>query len=287
MEQLEKVISEIKRKSEREKLITIKEIFSDPKYHENGELLYSMLVIANSISTSIANELMEDTFAKGRNERYKKFVEPHMKCIEDVTFEMGNNDAMSYCGEGPKHKVMLSKYLISEIPVTENLYHLYNQSYSVEKDSNKPVTMITWYDAYMFSYWMGARLLTEAEWEYASSSNNNDHWCCAENELIQYAWFSENSNGEIHPIAEKKANKFGLFDMHGNVWEWCLDSYDTDYYSKAALKNPCNKEDSEIKVCRGGSIHAFPEMCRKEFRSYEIASFKAYDLGMRLAKDIK
>jgi formylglycine-generating enzyme required for sulfatase activity len=202
------------------------------------------------------------------------------------TFLMGtNNDShIKYCGECPEHKVKLSTFLISSIQVTNQLFSIYKPSHSFSNGLFKPVTNISWYDAKMFCMWFDCRLLTEAEWEYASCKNKNTFWCCTENKLNDFAWYSENSEGEIHDTAQLQANNFGLFDMHGNVWEWVTDSYDENYYNTALLLNPKNKNSNIMKVCRGGSIHGFSEMCRSSFRYYEPAYYSAPDLGFRVAK---
>ena len=149
-----------------------------------------------------------------------------------------------------------------------------------------PARNVSWYDAVMFCKWINCRLLTEAEWEYASKGDSNGLWCCEkEEDISQYGWFSESSDGYVHPIGLLKPNSNGLYDIHGNVWEWCQDSYDEHYYEKTGSKNPVNDTDDLEKVCRGGSIHAFSEMCRCAFRDYEPANFKAYDIGFRVARN--
>lgn len=275
-------------KFDNEKKVIIEDILGKHNVRNNGELLYKTYLLAKTISTEYANIVMETIFAPNRHERYEKYIKPMMKEIDSATFFMGSDkdDSVAYCGETPKHKINLSSYMVSKIPVTEKLYRLYDSTHSISDEKDMPVTNVTWYDAYMYSYWMGSRLLTEAEWEYACRSKSESHWCCAEDKLNDFAWYSENSNGEVHSVAEKKSNDFGLFDMHGNVWEWCADSYEEDFYENSKSDNPCNEIVSKYKVCRGGSIHAFSEMCRNEFRSYETAAFNAYDLGIRLAKDV-
>ena len=83
-----------------------------------------------------------------------------------------------------------------------------------------------------------------------------------------------------------KPNQFGLYDMHGNIWEWCFDSYSEDYYSESPCENPVNQNNEPNKVTRGGGYHGFSEMCRGAFRHNEPPNYYAYDIGCRLAKTV-
>ncbi len=194
---------------------------------------------------------------------------------------------MKYCGEEPKHEVELSSFLVSETVISSKIYKQYDPNTEIVENGNMPASNLSWYDAVMFSKWVNCRLLTESEWEYASRGDSKGDWCCEQEEdLSKYAWYSENSNGYIHEIGILEPNSYGLFDMHGNVWEWCEDSYEVDYYARSPILSPLNNNNTLKKVCRGGSIHAFSEMCRCAFRNYESIDFCATDVGMRLAKNI-
>ena len=271
---------------------SVKEIFGfnekgEPNVVEGEVLYYAWKAIENA-NKAMEEELMNNRFYRGSEERYKKYLQAHMKKIDKGTFKMGTaHDAkLIYCGEEPQHSVNLNEFYVSDVVISQELYCEYNPFYEVSQEKNIPANNISWFDAVMFCKWINCRLLTEAEWEYASKGNSKGLWCCeAEQDLPQYAWFSESSNGIIHPIGVLKPNSFGLYDVHGNVWEWCQDSYDVNYYQKLESDNPVNNEEIDEKVCRGGSIHAFSEMCRCAFRDYEPAQFKAIDIGFRVARD--
>lgn len=257
----------------------------------DGELLYNAWKIALSISEQMEKELMWERFYKNSRERYHSLIYPHMKRIGETKFLMGADaDAkIKYCGEEPQHQVILDEFLISDITITQEIYSLYDPSHDSAANKNMPVCFVSWYDAVMFCKWADCRLPTEAEWEWASRGGNiKGYWCC-ENESVlkEYGWFSENSDGIMHETARLRANGFGLYDMHGNVWEWCADSYDENYYSASPVSNPVNLNDSINKVCRGGSINAFSEMCRCSFRNYETGDLSANDIGFRVAKNVK
>lgn len=253
----------------------------------NGEVLYKAWKLIQNTSKKLEEELMFERFYKNSNDRYCEFIKPIMKKIEPEEFMMGtNNSKIKYCGESPMHKVTLNPFFITATTITNYIYSKYDPYYKFEGDLQKPATGVTWYDAVMLSKWFGCRIATEAEWEYASCKLKDDLWCCHEDQLCEYAWYSENSDGVIHKVAQLKPNKFGLFDMHGNTWEWTLDSYSEDYYEFSLSNNPENNINSVMKVLRGGSIHGFSEMCRSSFRYYEPANYSSYDISFRLVKDI-
>ena len=191
-------------------------------------------------------------------------------------------NARHFCGETPGHSVSLSPFHITRTAVTNELFSLFDkQRLNVSaSDRQKPATGITWFEATIFALWMGARLPTEAEWEFACGGRSTGEWCCEDESMLRrYAWYSENSKGTTHTVGTREANPFGLYDLHGNVWEWCQDNYDQDYYSSSPVVNPMNVSSASDsmaahpphKVCRGGSMHALAEMCRTRYRFHEPA----------------
>ncbi len=210
---------------------------------------------------------------------------------------MGTNyaEARHFCGEIPRHDVNLSPFHIAQKPITNELFSLFHERWLdvPARDRQKPATKMTWFDATVFAMWMGCRLPTEAEWEFACGGRSKGEWCCEDERMLsRYAWYSENSKGTTHTVGTREANSFGLYDLHGNVWEWCQDNYDQDYYSSSLVVDPANVSpvpDSMTaypfdKVCRGGSVHALSEMCRTRYRFHESADFLAEDLGFRLVR---
>ena len=106
-----------------------------------------------------------------------------------------------------------------------------------------------------------------------------------EADLSSYAWFTGNSESKTHPVGQKKPNRWGLYDMQGNVWEWCQDFYSADYYSFAPDSDPQGPASASHRVIRGGCWYSVPEGCRPAGRDGYGPDFRFYGLGFRLAAD--
>ncbi len=112
------------------------------------------------------------------------------------------------------------------------------------------------------------RLPTEAQWEYACRAGSTTKYCFGDEEsgLGEYAWYAANSGSKTHPVGEKKPNAWGLYDMHGNVWEWCQDWYDGGYYGKSATDDPTGPDTGSDRVIRGGFLPIYAWSCHSAFR---------------------
>jgi formylglycine-generating enzyme required for sulfatase activity len=159
--------------------------------------------------------------------------------------------------------------------------------------ANHPVEQVSWEDAVDFCNKLSDlpeekkagrvyRLPTEAEWEYACRAGSKSAYSFGEGSksLGDYAWFDQNSNRQTHPVGEKKANAWGLYDMHGNVWEWCSDWY--GQYPKGAVSDPVGTRESSNRVFRGGSWYDHFEYCRSARRLGYFPSGRD-DFGFRVA----
>jgi formylglycine-generating enzyme len=124
----------------------------------------------------------------------------------------------------------------------------------------------------------GYRLPTEAEWEFASGGDPAD--------LSEAAWHDPNAEGFTHPVGQKRSNRFGLCDMLGNVWEWCWDAWDANYYkqSPSPSEDPRGPTEASRRVIRGGSWYSYPRYCRSANRDGFGPAHRNDDLGFRVAR---
>ena len=163
------------------------------------------------------------------------------------------------------------------------------------RSKDAPVNYVSWNDARDFCKKLSTRagstmrLPTEAEWEYACRAGSRTAYCFGDGtgRLGEYAWYEDNAEdaGEDYPhrVGQKKPNAWGLYDMHGNVWEWCADWYDKDYYKSSPTDDPTGPRSGEYRVLRGGSWNYGPVDCRSADRVRCPPGFTSYCLGFRVA----
>ena len=191
--------------------------------------------------------------------------------ISAGSFMMGANKNFedAFEDEFPQHKVIISRpFYIGEYEVTQAQWVvIMGDNPSSLKDRKRPVEQVTWDDVNEFIHKLNKkektnayRLPTEAEWEYAARAGSDTTYCFGDDadDLSQYAWFNGNSEGKTHPAAKLKKNAWGIYDMHGNVWEWCQDRYSDKHYSKSSLKDPRGPTTGSLRVGRGGVGKAMP-----------------------------
>ncbi len=164
-----------------------------------------------------------------------------------------------------------------------------------EVDSaNYPVEQVSWSDAVEFCQRLSAlpeekkagrvyRLPSEAEWEYACRAGSQMAYSFGSDEksLVNFGWYDSNSKGMTHAVGLKKANAWGLYDMHGNVWEWCADWYGE--FPKGSATDPRGPEDGSFRVDRGGGWDYVAVDCRSAYRGWIVPSYRYRNLGFRVA----
>ncbi len=208
-------------------------------------------------------------------------------------FDMGAGQSLND-NERPVHRVRISKpFLIGKYPVTNQEYHRFLKANPKTRppvlltnsrfnDPKQPVVGVSWDDAQAFCRWAGCRLPTESEWEYACRAGSQQRFCFGadDSKLEEYAWFATNSGGKLHAVGEKTPNSWGLFDMHGNVWEWCQDRFGS--YPKRAVTDPVGATSGTERVLRGGSFLNDPAYLSCSFRNNFPPDDRNRDIGFRV-----
>lgn len=283
----------------KKKLITV--LFSakvDESWNQNNFLQFGDQPItrqvvgaqANNLSTSWSPDFV--TFlslpkiitSPKPQSRQKNFTEDlgngiklEMIAIPGGSFLMGSED---FDNTKPVHRVTLSQFHIGKYQITQAQWQaVMKTNPSHFKGDNLPVENVSWTDASEFCRKLSEktgkefRLPTEAEWEYACLAGSTGKYCFGDDEALlkDYAWFGEDwQKGSTHPVGQKKPNNWGLHDMHGNVWEWCQDWYDADFYAELAKQgeavNPQGLTNGNNRVLRGGTWALSQTFSRAAYR---------------------
>ena len=196
-----------------------------------------------------------------------------------------------------QHEVTLSKpFYMGVTHVTVDQYAAFVKDSgqkpdepSFKQSGDHPVVNVDWYDTQAFCKWLSRKtgrtvvLPTEAQWEYACRAGSTTAFCFGDDEkdLGQYAWYDKNSDCKTHPVAQKKPNAWGLYDMHGNACQWCQDSYGD--YDKGAATDPKGADAGSPRVLRGGSWYYLPWLCRAAHRHRGYPDIRLVNLGFRVA----
>jgi len=219
-----------------------------------------------------------------------------LRLIPAGEFTMGSPGTESYFSKyETQHRVSIAKpFYLGETEVTQEQYQkVMGKNPSEFKGPQNPVEKVSWADAVEFCGKLSAmpaektaghvyRLPTEAEWEYACRSGTTTAYGFGDDasRLGDYGWFRSNSSRSTHPVGEKKPNAWGLYDMHGNVWEWCQDWY--GYYPSGAATDPTGATSGSIRVYRGGSWFYFARDCRSANRRGHAPGIRPIGLGFRV-----
>jgi formylglycine-generating enzyme required for sulfatase activity len=236
-------------------------------------------------------------------------VPDNMVFVQGGTFQMGSNDGDS--DEKPIHTVTVSDFYIGKYEVTQKEWkEIMGNNPSYRKGDNLPVEQVSWYDAVEFCNKKsekeglqkcysgsgtgitcdftknGYRLPTEAEWEYAvrGGDKSRGYKYSGSNNIADVAWYNNNSGFETHQVGSKQANELGIYDMSGNVWEWCWDWYDANYYSKSPSNNPQGPSSGSYRVLRGGGWRNYAGLCRVAYRYNDDPDGSGSRMGFRVAR---
>jgi formylglycine-generating enzyme required for sulfatase activity len=249
------------------------------------------------------------------------FADPLDSAMMEIvggTYKMGHGAG----GEAERvHEVEISTFYLSQYEVTTgqylafceatnshwpvwlekgSAYHIGTGSNSLYKDRgvsrsnpDHPVIGVSWADAVAYCNWLQEktgkwyRLPTEAEWEYAArgGQSSKSYTYAGSNKLAEVGWYDKNAGNVLHAVGGLKPNDLGLYDMSGNVWEWCADWYDGKYYSSSPRKDPKGPARGTDRVLRGGSWYLTDYYCRPDIRSYFNPTIRQFSIGFRVARD--
>lgn len=227
-----------------------------------------------------------------------KAIEGNMVYVTGGTFTMGCTFEQDSCyhWEKPAHKVTVSNFFINKYPVTQREWEtiMGNRPWFSKNCPDCPVEHVSWYDAQNFINTLNQatgkfyRLPTEAEWEYAARGGDKDKpsMYAGGDAADMVGWYENNSEKQTQPVGQKKANELGLYDMSGNVWQWCNDWFDEKYYSTGPSNNPKGPASGNgNRSLRGGSWWGPVKDCRVSNRDMYPPDSKDDDVGFRLAMD--
>ncbi|MCD8540162.1 MAG: formylglycine-generating enzyme family protein, partial [Leadbetterella sp.] len=213
---------------------------------------------------------------------------PEMIRVKGGTFTMGREDGSNINDAAPVRRVTVSDFHMSKTPVTVAQWKHFAEKTGKKMpaepkwgwEDTHPMVNITWNEAVEYCDWLSeqtgriVRLPTEAEWEYAAGT------CKSPEELRKGGWFQNDSLTSTRPVAQKSPNRFGLYDMAGNVWEWCRDWY--AWYPANQTRNPIGSYTGNFRILRGGSWYNFAESCGIQLRQKYLPSVRFDYVGFRV-----
>jgi formylglycine-generating enzyme required for sulfatase activity len=261
---------------------------------ENQESMLDFTLAKSVAKTSLVSAISQDRVVETITVNGVSF---NMVKVDGGTFTMGatsEQGADAGRDEKPVHAVTLSDYYIGETEVTQALWQAVMGTNSCYyRGTHLPVENVSWNDCQKFITKLNEltgkhfRLPTEAEWEYAARGGRltKGYIYAGSNTLGNVAWHYTNSSSNTRPVKLKAPNELGLYDMSGNVWEWCEDWYGS--YSGNSETNPKGSSYGSSRVARGGCWNRSASFCRVAYRNYFSPGNRSYDIGLRLALQIE
>lgn len=216
---------------------------------------------------------------------------------------IGSREREGHSDEKPRHRILVTRpFWMSAVPITNAQYAAFNSKKADLSKPDHPIVNVTWHDATEFCAWLakeqgftGARLPTEEEWEYACRAGSETAYWSGDTEanFARVSWYTTNSEGDTHVAGEKPANSWGLYDMHGNVWEWAASVWDEAKYKNRSPKEPFKHDPTETpadlaafrgqgRTLRGGSCWSDADRARSAFRWSRSPDFGYGDRGFRV-----
>ena len=250
--------------------------------------------IAGVLTTNTSSSVASGTSSSGNTITIpvKNGISIDMVRVEAGTFTMGATAEMKdpFDWEKPTHQVTLTNdYYIGKYEVTQALWQaVMGNNPSYFKGGNLPVEQVSWDDCQEFLSKLNSitgkkfRLPTEAEWEYAArgGKKSRGYQYSGSNNLSDVAWYDRKSNNKTHAVGTKQSNELGIYNMSGNVCEWCQDLFEE--YSSSSQVNPTGANSGSHRVFRGGSWNGYARYCRSSYRNSISPDGRGYDFGLRL-----
>ncbi|MBC6995551.1 formylglycine-generating enzyme family protein [Neolewinella lacunae] len=257
--------------------------------------------------------LPQQTYTIGNKTAFRMITLPGME-----NFTMGNDEGEeeNNSWERPKHNRVIKPFALAEFPVTQALWTMVYTQASAQKlkfdeellrpnpahfpGPNRPIENVSWDDVHEFCRVLNElldkpdghfRLPSEAEWEYAVRAGKRETLYAGSNQLDEVGWYDSNNEKETMPNGLLAPNAFGLYDLSGNVWEWCEDDWHSNYNnhprnSEPWVDDPDPAKRAEVRVLRGGSWFVYAGFCRCAYRNAWRPDGRDFDLGFRLAAPV-
>lgn len=263
------------------------------KLMKPGKDSKSILESRKAVYMSAGNQ--SKAFSAEAEKKYENMV-----LIPAGEFRMGSPRGEGDSDEYPAHNVYLDAFYIGKYEVAVDEYGKCVQAEECANPNtgthcnwgksdlgDHPINCVDWYQAKAYCKWKGTRLPTEAQWEKAACGGSDGKYCFrdARSQLGEYAWYNKNSGSRTHSVGQKKPNKYGIYDMHGNVWEWVSDWYNGSYYKNSPSKSPKGPSIGSYRVVRGGSWDNFADCCRFAYRGRSGPGVRGGVRGFRCAAD--
>jgi formylglycine-generating enzyme required for sulfatase activity len=256
--------------------------------HTSRNIGLALLFSALSVLSASGNAQTGKTYTNSIGMEFIQIPAGSFTMGADKNSEEADND------ETPQHRVTLSKsFYLGKYEVTQAQWEVVmGDNPSKFKGRSNPVEMVSWNDVQLFIERLNAkegtkkyRLPTEAEWEYAARAGTTSVWSFGNDaaSMGQYAWFKDNSGGKTHPVGQKQPNPWGLYDMHGNVWEWVQDWHSGKYYAQSPASDPKGPSSGGYPVQRGGGWSNAAMYLRSADRSSSSPGNRDDGDGFRLA----
>ncbi|MBT5304775.1 MAG: formylglycine-generating enzyme family protein [Candidatus Scalindua sp.] len=264
---------------------------------QNGKYYEEAITLVVDAENKQKEKMRRTAESKQQQIKVASETEDGMIFVKGGCFDMGDIFETGDKDEKPVHTVCVGDFYLGKTEVTQKQWEgIIGNNPSKFQCGECPVERVSWNNVQDFIKKLNEktgrnyRLPTEAEWEYAARSGGwKEQWAGTndKDKIEEYTWYGFTAEGRTHAVAQKTPNGIGLYDMMGNVWEWCSDWYDKKYYETSPSKDPQGPSDGKNRVLRGGGWRSKDKGLRTTDRNYFVPTSKKFsDIGFRLARDL-